>query len=1321
MLISHQPIFVSSAQFGTAIVRTASMACILKRWMTNTINLASVNGQWRVLNLIRLCLLLAFSFMLQAAQAQSVVATLATGGGPTAITVNPITNKTYVVNQNSAGPNTVTVLDQANNTTTTVAVGSRAAAIAVNTVTNKIYVVNSNSNNVTVIDGADNSTQTITSTGTFPMAVAVNPVTNRIYVVNQNSNNVTVIDGLRNAVRTVAVGFFPSAIAVNPVTNQIYVTNFNSSTVSVIDGASNNVHSTITVNANPGAIALNPVTNKIYVGNVNHGSVSVIDGASNTATTVAVGAIPEALAVNPATNKVYVANRNGNSVTVINGADNTTATVGVGGNPFALAISLVTNKIYVLNLASNNVSVIDGASNSTVTLAVGNLPLAVAINPVTSSVYVANSGDSTVSVISDKQTTPSVSTVNTKSQPFDVAINSETNKIYVTNFGANSVTVIDGDSNTTETVAVGGKPGKIAINKVTNKIYVVNQGDISQPGNTVTVIDGISRSTTSVRVGLFPFGVAVNPVTNKIYVTSSSDNTVTVIDGTNNSTSVITGLRGANTVAVNPLTNKIYVTDGLFTTSSEVSVIDGATNAVLKVAMPNSFRPNLILVDTATNKIYFTAASVSGNSNVVIDGATNLPTTFPKEGSEQNGIALNPVTNRIYVLGANTVSVLDSATSNLVGRITILRRMTAISVDVTTNKIYVVGIDGFTNSVSSVVSIIDGVTGTISEVAAGGEPFAMAVNSLTNKVYVANSSGSNVTVISPTTALTSPPLTTTTSLTGAIPGLPIATANTSPTFTFALTSRYSPNTPAIRAVYYQLGSTTGVWQQARTSGVSFEATLPTLAIGDYTLYAFAIDALEGGATGSSNGFGTGNSPLAGSVAASQFSIVSRLAQAITGFVLPASAGVGGTPIVLSAMGGSSGNPVVFSTSSAATICVLSGANNNTLSFTGVGVCSITANQVGDVNYAAAPAVNASITVSRGVQVISGFTPPQVAFVGDAPIVLTAVGGPTGNAVVFSTTSAPAICTLSGSNNNTVAIVGAGTCSIIASQAGDTNYLAASPVIANIIITTINRTAQVITGFAPPATATVGGAPIVLTATGGASGNPVVFTTISPGTVCTLSGVNNNTVTLVGAGVCSITANQAGNASFLAATTVTADITISNATPTVALTAVVSRKTHGTAGTFDLPIDLTQAITGLVSIEPRIIGTGHRIVFQFNGAVTSVGNVSIVDGAGNPVTSFTTSASGNEVVVTITALPDVTRITVSVAGVNNGVSASASMGFLVGDVNSTRGVNVNDILVVRLRSGELLNTTNFLSDINTTGGINVNDILIVRLSSGNALP
>jgi hypothetical protein len=68
----------------------------------------------------------------------------------------------------------------------------------------------------------------------------------------------------------------------------------------------------------------------------------------------------------------------------------------------------------------------------------------------------------------------------------------------------------------------------------------------------------------------------------------------------------------------------------------------------------------------------------------------------------------------------------------------------------------------------------------------------------------------------------------------------------------------------------------------------------------------------------------------------------------------------------------------------------------------------------------------------------------------------------------------------------------------------------------------------------PTTAVAGGPPYAVVATGGASGNPVTFASATSG-VCTVSGA---TVSFVGAGMCTLDANQAGNSDYTPAPTAT---------------------------------------------------------------------------------------------------------------------------------------------------------------------------------------
>lgn len=172
----------------------------------------------------------------------------------------------------------------------------------------------------------------------------------------------------------------------------------------------------------------------------------------------------------------------------------------------------------------------------------------------------------------------------------------------------------------------------------------------------------------------------------------------------------------------------------------------------------------------------------------------------------------------------------------------------------------------------------------------------------------------------------------------------------------------------------------------------------------------------------------------------------------------------------------------------------------------------------------------------------------------------------------------------------------------------------------------------------------------------------------------------------------------------------------------ALSGVASRKVHGPVNglftTYDLPIDTTQAITGSVTVEPRMgqSYTDHRVVFKFNQGVTSVGSFSAVGLNGQPIGTATMYTSGNEVVVTVSGSLDTKRVQVSVAGVNGSINASASLGFLLGDVNNSRGTSGTDILHVKGYLGTFADATTYLRDLSLTGTINASDIILVKMQS-----
>ena len=266
---------------------------------------------------------------------------------------------------------------------------------------------------------------------------------------------------------------------------------------------------------------------------------------------------------------------------------------------------------------------------------------------------------------------------------------------------------------------------------------------------------------------------------------------------------------------------------------------------------------------------------------------------------------------------------------------------------------------------------------------------------------------------------------------------------------------------------------------------------------------------------------------------------------------------------------------------------------------------------------------ATLTVNQASQTISLTPPASPVTYGVSPITLAASGGSSGDAVTFSVTG-PA--TLSG---NTLTITGAGTVTVTASQAGNTNYTAATSVTATL---SVNQASQTIS-FTPPASpVTYGVSPITLAASGGSSGNAVTFSVTGPATL------SSNTLTITGAGTVKVTASQAGNTNYTAATSVTQTIVITQASASVRLVASAN------------PILVTNAVTFTATVASTT-GTPTGSVSFLDGT-TLLGTAVLSSGA----TSYTTSSlaaamhsitavysgSSNSVSVTSSALAEVVQ-------------------------------------------------------------------------------
>ena len=190
--------------------------------------------------------------------------------------------------------------------------------------------------------------------------------------------------------------------------------------------------------------------------------------------------------------------------------------------------------------------------------------------------------------------------------------------------------------------------------------------------------------------------------------------------------------------------------------------------------------------------------------------------------------------------------------------------------------------------------------------------------------------------------------------------------------------------------------------------------------------------------------------------------------------------------------------------------------------------------------------------------------------------------------VTFTTMTPEFCTVDG--NTLTPITGGGVCVVRATQAGDGTY---SPATQHAKIT-ITRVAQSITDFAPTAMS-MASVPQELSATKGAGTTPVTFA-VAPASTAICQIADGNSLTVLAAGSCVITASQAQDDKYFATST-TRSIRISkgqqtiNFNPPTTLSASATPDAlSATAGTL-----LTVTFTSMTPLICDVNGTSLTLI------------------------------------------------------------------------------------------------------------------------------
>jgi hypothetical protein len=315
-----------------------------------------------------------------------------------------------------------------------------------------------------------------------------------------------------------------------------------------------------------------------------------------------------------------------------------------------------------------------------------------------------------------------------------------------------------------------------------------------------------------------------------------------------------------------------------------------------------------------------------------------------------------------------------------------------------------------------------------------------------------------------------------------------------------------------------------------------------------------------------------------------------------------------------------------------------------VTLTGAGTVVLNASQAANGNYAAGTAT-ATFTVAPEVPTLT-FGAIGSETYGGAAFGVSATSASSG-AVTYSVVSG--LATIAG---NVVTITGAGTVVLSASQAANGNYAVATATTTFAVATEVPTLT-----FATIGSETYGGAAFAVSATSASSGAVTDSVVSGPATIA------GNVVTLTGAGTVVLSANQAANGNYAAATATTT-FTVSAEVPTLTFGAIGS-ETYGGAA---FGVSATSASSGAVTYS---LGSGPATITS-NGTVT-------ITGAGTVVLNASQAANGNYAVATATTTFTVAAEVPTLTFASIGSRTYGGAAFTVSATSASSGAETYSVL------------------------------------------
>jgi hypothetical protein len=600
---------------------------------------------------------------------------------------------------------------------------------------------------------------------------------------------------------------------------------------------------------------------------------------------------------------------------------------------------------------------------------------------------------------------------------------------------------------------------------------------------------------------------------------------------------------------------------------------------------------NLVTVTRVATLPYFAFSSDSDACPADINSSTNLIVTFKHYPTN------NPV-NGIYI----TVAVTD--TNGNSPRYTNYTTNIAINNGRITTNIFTNFYDGGNTGFYVVPSTLGSQTITFPQI-----PQQALSNNITNITtnYVAN--GSNIAISSITT-------------------------NIYTSFTLSPFPTSSANVPVLIQILSGPIKVTGTNQ---TTGIVNGTQFTLTGTGTVTLKATT--------------FGTGTDALVNyyykpATPVTNSFVIKAYPQTISTFQTIIPARYGNTPFQIQIPTSSSGLPV--------SVKVLSGpatfspaSNTGTITITGAGLVTLAANQSGNALYAAAPQVTTSFTIAKAPQSIT--FPQSTTNLAVGQTVALSATSSVALPVSFSLVRGMATLT-----RNSLKITGPGTVSISASQSGNSNYLAATPV-TNSYSTASNQT---IAAFGTITNRPYSTNPQTIAVPAATSKLPVVLSVKSgPASLLT-----SNSISLTGTGTVTLVADQSGNSNNFAAPQVTTSFVVSKASQTISsFTGLPSKLTNGIA---PFTVTIPKANSGLTNTTLLVKGAG-KISSANTITLTNAGILSITATNSGNTNYFPAALTTN--ITVVAGSQSITFPSISsplVVGTTNPLFATASSGLPV---------------------------------------------------------